>query len=1282
MIESREIYFEAYSHTLSVLQDTYEDTLPFKDILLGYVNTCEAPEYIDEDTILNIGDMGIDTNEFRVVDEWPVCVGINDSQFRALKYAFSSRVALIQGPPGTGKTHVGLSILKILLRTRATQMRVSYADPRLKESLCDQPILILTQSNHVLDQFLELIMIEDRNIVRIGSRSESEIIKAHSLSEIRKYFWKGDKPSLTILNLRSAQISVRKELDRLEKIIEKYARDFQNATKFPKTIISEETLRIVASKEHFDSLYDTHQAGFKVVMNKRQSMCDIWLRELGLQAKLGEILLTKQIPLEKNPFAIIAAKDLTIPDGNIIDKYLILERRVEYLDLKEEIEVEETATSNPQSPIKPQETRKAIKERKILEEASKKFKQAIKENQKFLSQDIPDRILETRNLWVLKQEDRELLYKYWVKRMIHAYGLVVKSYSDKYASKIKQLEVINTSIDLYILKQATIVGMTTTGAARNSKLIRKLKPRIVIVDEAGEVLEAHIITSLSQTVEHLIMIGDPQMLKPSTAVSRLSDQFNLNLSLFERLIINDFRHATLTLQHRMRPEISSIMRLIYPMMEDNHIVADYEHINGITNNMYFVSHNFYEDKLAEDSTSRANTYEAKFVVELALYLVKRGYKQDEITILTFYNDQKYLIEDSLAKRIRDNVIKVSTVDKFQGEENEIILLSIVRGNKENYIGHCCVDNRTGVAFSRARSGFYVIGNGNSFRIASKKTTSGLWERILDLFTELNCIGSSLQLYCRLHGEFYDVVNSEDFKRINADGCFKSCEKSATINLSQKCNKSHPCGHHCLGKIGEDCSQIPCLFNKTKQMNCGHELHFPCSLSTSDVLSLKCEIKCEFMLKCGHACKGTCFLCYHGNHLECIEKCGRNLVCNHDCSENCHYPYECPPCRKVMTNNCEHIKSSILCGDSRVLCTKPCEWKCEHLECTMKCSEICDRPRCNDRCSLLLNCGHVCMGICGEKCPPICRKCKSFDENFQKYFGDEQNAFANFIILQDCGHIFEVSGLDRHVKKSLKTAGINQLPQCPKCSTFILKPFRYQKQVNRIICNIEKVKHRIAKDNIEIIQENLEKLREFLSQNILHIQLLKQLEKTPIFMTLQGDCKYTNLHIFSELLKILVAFFTQDYPLEVWTEDTPIMNFFNSEQLEYLLNISPKDSKPDGQRVLKELLLKFRICPLYTIFKLADSDKLQLWENKLFTEIKTKFNSQTAAGVMDEMFLAFCEAFLFRINESYNLNFPAMKYESFRRKVTDNAIGWGVCIDDHVYEILEGKEPNSCPVCKK
>lgn len=61
--------------------------------------------------------------------------------------------------------------------------------------------------------------------------------------------------------------------------------------------------------------------------------------------------------------------------------------------------------------------------------------------------------------------------------------------------------------------------MTTTGAAQNQELVRALGARVVIVEEAGEVLEAHVLASLTSSVQHMILIGDHLQLRPRINVS-------------------------------------------------------------------------------------------------------------------------------------------------------------------------------------------------------------------------------------------------------------------------------------------------------------------------------------------------------------------------------------------------------------------------------------------------------------------------------------------------------------------------------------------------------------------------------------------------------------------------------------------------------------------------------------------------------------------------------------------------------------------------------------------
>lgn len=103
----------------------------------------------------------------------------------------------------------------------------------------------------------------------------------------------------------------------------------------------------------------------------------------------------------------------------------------------------------------------------------------------------------------------------------------------------------------------------------------------IVVEEAAEVLESHIVTTLCTKTEQLILIGDHQQLKPIPAVYQLAKEFNLDVSLFERLVVNGLQYFQLKRQHRMRPEIASLLRPhIYKELFDHESVTKYENIKG------------------------------------------------------------------------------------------------------------------------------------------------------------------------------------------------------------------------------------------------------------------------------------------------------------------------------------------------------------------------------------------------------------------------------------------------------------------------------------------------------------------------------------------------------------------------------------------------------------------------------------------------------------------------------------------------------------------------------
>lgn len=106
-----------------------------------------------------------------------------------------------------------------------------------------------------------------------------------------------------------------------------------------------------------------------------------------------------------------------------------------------------------------------------------------------------------------------------------------------------------------------------------------------------------------------------------------------------------------------------------------------------------------------------NLGEAEYVVATFMYMRLLGYRADQIVILTSYNGQKALIKDVVAAKCAWHPLigspkAIETVDKFQGQQADYVLLSLVRSKA---VGHIRDMRRLVVAVSRARLGLYVFG---------------------------------------------------------------------------------------------------------------------------------------------------------------------------------------------------------------------------------------------------------------------------------------------------------------------------------------------------------------------------------------------------------------------------------------------------------------------------------------------------------------------------------------------------------------------------------------------
>lgn len=97
-----------------------------------------------------------------------------------------------------------------------------------------------------------------------------------------------------------------------------------------------------------------------------------------------------------------------------------------------------------------------------------------------------------------------------------------------------------------------------------------------------------------------LCIGDHKQLRPSPAVYTLAKHFHLDVSLFERMLNNGLNCHTLGVQHRMLPEIASlIVPAIYPRLENHMSVHGRTKIKGVTSNLFFITHTHYEDEVSK-----------------------------------------------------------------------------------------------------------------------------------------------------------------------------------------------------------------------------------------------------------------------------------------------------------------------------------------------------------------------------------------------------------------------------------------------------------------------------------------------------------------------------------------------------------------------------------------------------------------------------------------------------------------------------------------------------------
>ncbi|KAK7025285.1 P-loop containing nucleoside triphosphate hydrolase protein [Favolaschia claudopus] len=449
----------------------------------------------------------------------------------------------------------------------------------------------------------------------------------------------------------------------------------------------------------------------------------------------------------------------------------------------------------------------------------------------------------------------------------------ISTAGDAFNRTQREISRVFAQRDLSILKSKKIIGCTTTAAAKYCTEIRAASPEVLLVEEAGEILESHIITALGSETKQIILIGDHKQLRPKvnnyTLTIEKGDGFELNRSLFERLVLKGYPHEVLRKQHRMRPEISALIRrLTYPELVDADSTKSRPNVRGLRDNLVFINHSKPEDEnkqfknqiLDGSKSSKRNSFEALMVMKIVKYLGQQGYGTDKLVVLTPYLGQLQELREVLKKE-NDPVLndldsydlvcaglmpapsadtskrklRLATIDNYQGEQSDIVISCLTRSNPSHDIGFMFSPERLNVLLSRPRNAFIMIGNSHTFMNSRKG--KDLWTTLFDMLKDGGHIYDGLPVRCERHPDRTAVLKApKDFDQHCPDG---GCKEACGTRLK--------CGRHvCPSK----CHQL----SDHSKMECKH------------ILRSKCPRKHPQTYHCSKGPPANCNKCDHEDKL--------------------------------------------------------------------------------------------------------------------------------------------------------------------------------------------------------------------------------------------------------------------------------------------------------------------------------------------------------------------------------------------------------------------------------
>jgi superfamily I DNA and/or RNA helicase len=265
-----------------------------------------------------------------------------------------------------------------------------------------------------------------------------------------------------------------------------------------------------------------------------------------------------------------------------------------------------------------------------------------------------------------------------------------------------------------VLDSAQVIVCTLVGVT--NRVLNKRPFQTVFIDEAAQALEPAVWIAIAKG-KRVIMAGDPFQLPP-TVKSYKAQKGGLGRTLIEKCIENQERVSLLTTQYRMHQAIMGFSNQYFyngQLKADDLVIAHQLHADQLASVIFIDTAGCgFEEKVNVEAQSRFNPEEFMILCE-HLYQLKESLDpeiENDIALISPYREQVIHMKTSIAEdeRLANQKVQVNTIDGFQGQERDVIYISLVRSNTKGEIGFLSDYRRMNVAMTRARKLLVVVGD--------------------------------------------------------------------------------------------------------------------------------------------------------------------------------------------------------------------------------------------------------------------------------------------------------------------------------------------------------------------------------------------------------------------------------------------------------------------------------------------------------------------------------------------------------------------------------------------